>query len=183
MSKKTLGSMIWPFLRSLLVIGPLILMLAVNSEARVRRAGHHRGEGHYSQRGFALAVGFGSVGLDTELPGLTQERSGPGVVLGLSYGLSNSVTLFGTLTGSGFDDGRNHDWAADWSVGYADIGVKVSLVSGPHARTQPYVSAAIGGAVLSDEQGREYEGSALRLAGGIDHFISPHAIIFIEAGF
>jgi len=162
------------------VVCMVVLLLGQAADARVRRRSFRSTKASYSQEGLALSVSLGRTGFDSELSNLENRRTGPGVALGLSLGLSDRFTLFGSLSGSGYDS----DYLEDWSTGYLDIGLKYSFVSAFHPRNQPYLSVSLGGAVLDneDDHDREYLGGSARLAGGLDHFLSPGTLVFLEAG-
>lgn len=163
-----------------LVVCLVVLLFGQTADARVRRRSFRSGRVSYSQEGLALSVGLDRTGFDTELSNLENRRTGNGLALSLSFGLSDRLTLFGSVSGNGYES----DYLADWSTGYIDVGLKFSFVSAYHSRTQPYLSASLGGAVLDheDDQNREYLGGSARLAGGLDHFLSPGTLLFIEAG-
>ena len=162
----------------------LALIVAQIADARVRRRHSQIKAPRYTQQGLAFSFAPIRASFDSELCGFDTPRGAGGVALGLSLGLSPHVSLFGSLTGITYD---SDDWE-EWSVGYADLGVKFSFLSHPHQRTQAYLSAALGRAALthggafSNDADREYVGGSLRLALGLDYFITQRVLLFGEVG-
>lgn len=175
------------FVRGVVITGMAVLLaliVAQLADARVRRTFSLIKAPRYTQQGLAFSVAPIRASFDAELCGFDTPRGAGGVVLGLSLGLSRHFSLFGSLTGITYD---SDDWE-DWSAGYADLGVKYSFVSHSRQRTQAYLSAALGRAALTrggafaGDADREYVGGSLRLAFGLDHFITRRVILFGEVG-
>lgn len=170
------------YLTKIILTAVLFAVLAVPANADVRRKKYSSGKKLYTQRGFALSVAPGRMGYDAELGGLDTRRHAGGAQFSLEYGCCRKLIVFGALSGVTYEA----DDLQEWSMGYVDFGVRYSFASTPYQRTRPYLSCSLGPAMMYSEgafdsdSDHEYIGGSVRIAAGIDYFLSRSVLMFVE---
>jgi hypothetical protein len=109
------------------------------------------------------------------------KSEGGGLGIRLSYGLNQTVALYLGVDGAALGT-SNLTYASAYSVGHADLGVRVSLADSNTA-TVPYVEGAYSGRAIYQEiagQDLELTGNAATFGGGIQHFFNRR--IALDAG-
>lgn len=159
----------------------LVFVAAQSADADIQRKRYRAKKPRYNQQGLAISIAPGRMGFDAELCGLDTRRHAGGIKFDLEYGMGR-VILFGSLVGATYQA----DCDEDWSMGYADLGLRYSLLTSPRQRTRPYLSGSIGRAALysegafEDDSDHQYIGGSARFAAGIDHFLSRNMLLFVE---
>jgi len=158
------------------------LMIVPTANAQFRQKKCHPRQTLYTQRGLALSFAPGRVSYDAELCGLDTRRRADGAQFSLQYGCCRKIVFFSALSIATYEA----DDAEEWSTGYLDLGMRYSFFSAPDRRTRPYVSCSVGPAVLCSEDtfygepDHQYMGASLRVAAGLDYFLSRNVLLFVE---
>lgn len=127
----------------------------------------------YSTRGFSIGLHLGGTSWHLDEPDLDLEGSdnGGGLGFGVSYGVSDLVTLLLNLDGASIDPDRGETY----SLGHADLGVRFTF-GAPAKKFKPFAQVALTGAGAELEIGRntiQLRGGGLTLGGGLLYFLSP----------